>query len=150
MDPVTGLGAGASAVQLADLAIRLAGQLFDFCKKVLSAEEDAEGLENYLSDIVELLRRAKSFGEYYKNHVAPKHESDHLADLLPGLRGCIDELTYLQQNRTLMQRRPGKGFSRYSIRSMRWASESEKINKSLKRLEDHKSNLVGTMVTVGR
>jgi hypothetical protein len=83
MDPVTGLSAGASAVQLADVAIRLAGQLFDFCNKVLRADEDAKSLENYLSDIVELLCRAKSFGECYKNRVAPKHESDHLADLLP-------------------------------------------------------------------
>ena len=144
MDPLTGLGAGAAVVQLADLGFRLTHELCTFVKQASRAENEMLRLQSALSDLVLILYQVKQFSNDFMREGM---DNEGVQELLLPLRGCIAEVSWLQNKIPRQIYQPVKQLVGLH-RKLKWAFASSDITTSLSRLENQKTSLMAAITVV--
>jgi hypothetical protein len=129
---MAGIGEAASVIAAIDLSARVASLCFQYSRQVAGAKEEITSLQNELISLQNVLEQLKN--------VLSRPNGAKLS-ALPGIKRALDAIE--NQLRELDNKLDiGKSrnpLRRYGLRAIKWPFESKTVEKTVARLEHHKS-----------
>lgn len=150
VEALTVLSATASTLQLSQAIYKAAKQLYSFFGKIKYSSKEVEDLRNALNNIENITSYIKSFVTTLQNQNHEYTEQEILLDLVTNLARYQQELTLLQGIVDEVTRQSNKGGKSKLVIKISWAFEAEKIQGSMRRLNNHNISLITALTTANR
>ncbi|KAF1849195.1 uncharacterized protein K460DRAFT_428656 [Cucurbitaria berberidis CBS 394.84] len=137
------LGAVASAVQLADVALRSSRQVYNVLSSMKNAGEDIEALRSTLQDVDSNMRILRVYVIEFERSKNAIEKFEVLPDTITGcFRKFFDDITALKQ---MLPHALKPGFAAKA----KWVFDKNKMKEVLARLNDRKTSLNTALVVMG-
>ena len=144
------LSIAASAVQFADLACRVARELYAFVSALKDASDELCRLNQTIKELAGILLDVQKLAEIYKTSALLLGNENAFDTLNEDLKSCTGDLRLLQKIVPGSARTSDKSFIRQLQKRFKTVFKEKEITKISQRLDSHKASLSNALSVIGR
>jgi hypothetical protein len=144
------LSIAASAVQFADLACRVARELYAFFSALKDASDELCRLNQTIKELAGILLDVQKLAEIYKTSALLLGNENAFDTLNEDLKSCTGDLRLLQKIVPGSAKTSDKSFIRQLQKRFKPVFKEKEITKISQRLDSHKASLSNALSVIGR
>lgn len=144
------LSIAASVVQFADLACRVARELYTFVSALKDASDELRRLNQRIKELAGILLDVQKLAEIYKNSALLLGNENAFNTLNEDLKSCTGDLRLLQKIVPGSTKKSDKSFIRQPQKRFKTVFKEKEITKISQRLDSHKASLSNALSVIGR